>query len=147
MIGAAKQGRLPQIGAGRNRVDLTYVDNVVYALVLALEVPAAVGNTYTITNDEHPLLWDVIRQVLQLLGLCTQMRRVSLRAALAAARLMGLRAALTGKEPLLTPYSATILARTQTYDIGAARRDLGYRPLVSLDEGIERTLEALGSEA
>ncbi|HEY7358045.1 MAG TPA: hypothetical protein VH590_16310, partial [Ktedonobacterales bacterium] len=69
------------------------------------------------------------------------------RAALAAAWLMERRAALTGKEPLLTSYSATILARTQTYDISAARRDLGYCPLVSLDDGIERTLEALRAEA
>jgi nucleoside-diphosphate-sugar epimerase len=143
MITAAKQGRLPQIGAGRNQVDLTYVENVAHALVLALEAPAAAGKTYTITNDEHPLLWEVMRQVLERLGLSTHLRQVSLRAALAAAWLMERRAALTGKEPLLTSYSATILARTQTYDISAARRDIGYRPLVSLDEGIERTLEAL----
>ncbi len=146
LIAAAKQGRLPQIGAGRNRVDLTYVENVAHALALALEAPAAAGKTYTITNDEHPLLWEVIRQVLARLGLSTKMRQVSLRAVLAAAWLMERRAALTGKEPLLTRYSAAILARTQTYDISAARRDLGYRPLVSLDDGIERTLEALKAE-
>jgi nucleoside-diphosphate-sugar epimerase len=146
LIAAAKQGRLPQIGDGGNRVDLTYVDNVVQALLLALEAPAAAGRTYTITNDEHPLLWGVIRQVLDRLGLPTRLRQVSLSSALAAARLMEWRAALTGKEPLLTRYSAAILARTQTYDISAAQRDLGYRPLVSLNEGIEHTLEALRAE-
>ena len=35
LISAARQGRLPQIGAGRNLVDLTYVGNVVQALLLA----------------------------------------------------------------------------------------------------------------
>jgi len=39
-------------------------------------------------------------------------------------------------------YTVLILARTQTYDISAARRDLGYAPRVSLAEGIERTLAA-----
>ncbi|HYF66012.1 MAG TPA: NAD-dependent epimerase/dehydratase family protein [Herpetosiphonaceae bacterium] len=143
LVAAARRGRLPQIGAGRNLVDLTYVGNVVHALLLALEAPAAVGNTYAITNDEHPALWEVIRAVLGRLGIPSALRRVPLGAALAAARLMEWRAAVTGREPLLTRYSVAILARTQTYDIAAARRDLGYAPPIPLAAGIERTLEAM----
>jgi nucleoside-diphosphate-sugar epimerase len=145
LVAAAGQRRLPQIGDGANLVDLTYVENVVHALTLTLEAPAARGKTYTITNGEHARLWDVIRYVLRRLGLPGELRRVPLRAALAAAGLMELRAALTGKEPLLTRYSAAILGRTQTYDISAARRDLGYEPHVSLAEGIEHTLDYLQS--
>ena len=144
LIAAARQGRLPQIGAGRNLVDLTYVENVADALVLALDAEAATGKTYMITNDEHVLLWDVIRSVLRRLGIPANLRRVPLAAALVAAGLMECRAALTGREPLLTRYSAAILGRTQTYDISAARRDLGYTPRISVAAGIERTLAALG---
>ncbi len=143
LIDAARRERLPQIGDGRNLVDLTYVENVVHALHLALYAPAAVGNVYTITNDEHVALWEIIGRVLHRLGLPTRLRRVSLRVVLLAAALMEARAALTRQEPLLTRYSAAILARTQTYDIRAAKRDLGYVPLVSVEEGIERTLRAL----
>jgi nucleoside-diphosphate-sugar epimerase len=145
LIQAARQGRLPQIGAGRNLVDLTYIDNVVHALLLALDTPAALGNTYTITNDEHVLLWDVIRTVLHALGIPSQLRRLPLPVALAVAGLMEARARLTGREPLLTRYSVAILARTQTYDITAARRDLGYTPVVSVAEGVRRTLAALSA--
>jgi nucleoside-diphosphate-sugar epimerase len=147
LIAAARQKRLPQIGDGRNLVDLTYVENVVHALLLAGESRAAVGKTYTITNDEHVPLWDVIRTVLKRLNLSTQLRQVPLSVALAAAVLMEMRAALTGKEPLLTRYSAAILARTQTYNIGAARRDLLYAPRISIADGIERTLAALEEQA
>ena len=143
LIAAARQNRLPQIGDGNNLVDLTYVENVVQALMLALDAPAAIGNTYTITNDEHVPLWDIVRSVLSRLNLSTKLRRVPLSVALAAASLMELRAALTGQEPLLTRYTAAILARTQTYDISAAKRDLGYAPCVSIADGTERTLEAL----
>ncbi|HEY3229013.1 MAG TPA: NAD-dependent epimerase/dehydratase family protein [Roseiflexaceae bacterium] len=143
LIAAARQGRLPQIGDGRNLVDLTYVDNVAHALVLALDAAAASGKTYTITNDEHVPLWEVIRSVLRRLGIHADLRPVPLAALLAAASLMECRAALTGKEPLLTRYSAAVLGRTQTYDISAARRDLGYAPRVSVAAGIERTLQAL----
>jgi nucleoside-diphosphate-sugar epimerase len=143
LITAARQGRLPQIGNGHNLVDLTYVENVAHALVLALHARAAIGKTYFITNDEHVPLWEVIRIVLQRLGLASHLRQISLHTALTAAALMEWQAALTGKEPLLTRYSAAILARTQTYDISAARRDLGYAPLVSVTDGIEASLQAL----
>jgi nucleoside-diphosphate-sugar epimerase len=147
LIAAARRGRLPQIGDGHNLVDLTYVENVIQALVQALDAPAALGRTYTITNDEHAPLWNVIRTVLRHLGLATQLRTLPLAPALAAARLMEARAALLGGEPLLTRYSAAILARTQTYDISAARRDLGYRPRVTVAEGVARTLAALPAGA
>lgn len=142
LVAAARQGRLPQIGDGRNLVDLTYVENVVHALRLALNAPTAIGKTYTITNDEHVPLWETIHLVLRRLGLSTTLRVLPLSVVLTAARLMELRAALTGKEPLLTRYTATILARTQTYDISAARNDLGYRPQCTVTEGIECTLAA-----
>jgi nucleoside-diphosphate-sugar epimerase len=142
LVTAAKQGRLPQIGHGMNRVDLTYVENVVDAMLLAGEAPQAVGRTYTITNGESPRLWEVIRRVLGRLGCRTNLRSVPLSAAYAAAALMECRAAITHREPLLTRYSVLILARTQTYDISKARRDLGYAPRLSLAEGIERTVAA-----
>jgi len=147
LINAARQQRLPQIGDGRNLVDLTYVENIVYALLLAFDAKSAVGKTYTITNDEHVPLWKIIRDVLRQLDLPTNLRQIPLPVVLAAAAVMEMRASLTGKEPLLTRYSAAILARTQTYDITAARRDLGYTPCVSVADGIERTLKALQVKA
>ena len=50
-------------------------------------------------------------------------------------------------EPLLTRYTAAILAKTQTYTIDAVRRDLGYEPGVSVAEGVERTLAELQNRA
>ncbi len=143
VVQAARAGRLPQIGAGRNRVDLTYVDNVAHALCLALDAPAAADRTYHITNGEHPLLWDVIGGVLRAVGIQRPLRRRPVPLMLGVARMLELAAHITGREPLLTRYTVLILARTQTYDIGAARRDLGYAPLVPLSTAIERTIAAL----
>lgn len=145
LIAAAQAGRLPQVGDGQNLVDLTYVDNVVHALLLAMEAPKAAGNTYFITNDEHVPLWDVIKRVLRQLGLQTELRVVPLRLMLVVARLMEVQAQLTGREPLLTRYGAAILGRTQTYNIAAAKQDLQYAPQLTVAEGIERTLRTLKS--
>ncbi|MBW7881132.1 MAG: NAD-dependent epimerase/dehydratase family protein [Caldilineaceae bacterium] len=142
LLAAARQGRLRQFGHGRNLVDLTYVGNVVDALLLAMDAPNAPGHTYFITNGEHVPLWPTIRMLLDQLGL-PRPRPLALPLAMALARLMEIQAAISGREPLLTRYSVAILARTQTYDISAAQRDLGYQPRVSVVEGITRTLHQL----
>ncbi|MCW5848919.1 MAG: NAD-dependent epimerase/dehydratase family protein [Anaerolineae bacterium] len=143
LLDAARRGRLVIPGDGQNQLDLTYVDNVVHALALALEAPNAVGGVYTITNAEHPRLWDVIRHVLARLGLAPRLPHIPLPLALALAHTQEGLAALTGREPTLTRYTVLLLAQTQTYDITAARRDLGYQPVVPLADGVERTLAAL----
>ena len=142
LLAAAERKRLPQIGDGENRVDLTYVGNVVEGTLAALDSTQAIGRTYTLTNGKSPRLWDVIRHVLDAVGVSSDLRRVPLPVAYTAAALMEAQAALTHREPLLTRYSVLILARTQTYDIRAARQDLGYNPSVSISEGLERTLRA-----
>lgn len=140
LIEVARRKRLPQIGDGRNLVDLTYAENVVQALILALSSRSANGNTYTITNGEHVPLWPTVRMVLRRAGLPDDLRPMPLPVALLAARLMEAASTFTRKEPLLTTYTVGILARTQTYDISAARRDLGYSPAIPVAEGVERTL-------
>lgn len=146
LVAAARHRRLRQIGDGENLVDLTHVDNVVHAILLVLTAPAAVGRTYTITNDEHPRLWDVIERVVSRAGGELPRPHVPLPVALMAASLMEAAATITGREPTLTRYSVLILARTQTYDISAARRDLGYEPIVTLEDGIQQTLDAMDPE-
>lgn len=142
LIDRARDHRLPQIGDGNNLVDLTYVDNVVHALLLAADASAAVGNTYFISNNEHMPLWLTIRFVLHRLKLSVNLRTISTPTAMVLAWLLEQRAKYTGKEPLLTRYTVGILTRTQTYDIRAAQRDLAYQPLCSVAKGLERTLNA-----
>lgn len=143
LLQAARAGKLPQIGTGDNLVDLTHVENVVHALLLALDAPRAVGKTYLITGGEHIRLWDLIRMILKRFGIPDRLRVLPYRLVYALAMMMEWRAKIFGGEPTLTRYTAAILARTQTYDISAARRDLGYEPVTSVAEGVEQTLASL----
>ena len=42
------------------------------------------------------------------------------------------------QEPPMTRFLAEQLSTAHWFDISAARRDLGYAPLVSMEEGLER---------
>jgi nucleoside-diphosphate-sugar epimerase len=47
-------------------------------------------------------------------------------------------------EPPMTRFVASQLSTSHWYDISAARRDLGYEPRVSVDEGLQRLAESFG---
>ncbi len=146
LLRAARQGSLPQIGDGKNAVDITHVDDVVQAVLCALTSERAVGETFMITGAEHVLLWPMIRALLDGVGLPAPRRTIPLRAAVLAAGAMEAIAAITRREPTLTRYSALILGLTQTYDISKARTMLGYAPRVSHADGLARTIDALRRE-
>jgi nucleoside-diphosphate-sugar epimerase len=140
LVAAARSGHLRQIGDGANLVDVTYVGNVVDALRLAANAPKAPGHTYIITNGEHIPLWPLLRRVLAAAGCDPHLRSAPWPIAYGVATLMEWKARCTHVEPPLTRYSVTLLGKTQTYSIAAARRDLGYAPLISVDDAIEITL-------
>jgi nucleoside-diphosphate-sugar epimerase len=138
------RGRLPVLGSGRNFGDLSYVDNVVDALLLCAGAPqAALGRTFHITNGEPVRLWEAIEQLCDALGYARPRGRLPLPAALILAALLEWTHAALRRpgEPLLTRYAVRLLALDATLDIRAARRDLGYAPRVSLAEGLRRTAE------
>jgi nucleoside-diphosphate-sugar epimerase len=138
----AREGQLRIIGDGKNVQDLTYVDNVVDALLLARGAPAAAGKTYFVTNDEAVPLWDFLKQCLVDLGLRPPRRHVPLKVAYGFASALEALHRLVPRlgEPKLTRYTVALLGRGQTFDITAAKRDLGYRPRVNMGEALARTV-------
>jgi nucleoside-diphosphate-sugar epimerase len=143
----ARAGRLRRIGDGRNLVDTTYIDNAAEAHLLAAAAlranPALSGRVYFISQGEPIPAWDMIDAILKAAGRGPVRGHVSHQ----LARTMGavfekaytwLR--LPG-EPPMTRFVADALAKAHWFDIGAARRDLNYRPRVSIAEGLRR-LEA-----
>lgn len=139
LIRANEKGMVPIIGTVDPLIDLTYVDNVVDALVVALGAEAAVGKTYNLSNGEPVRLWATLGTLFGQLGMPLNARKMSFRGAMAAATAMELGAMVTGgREPVLTRYTVGVLSRSMTLDISAAREDLGYAPRVDMAEGMAR---------
>lgn len=169
VLALARTGRLKIIGSGRNKVDMTHISNVVDAHLLAegalltgstapFHAPARPGasragmpmngpggRAYFITNSEPVVLWDWINQLLRGVGIPEITKHVPLPVAYAAGGLMeGLWRVLPLKgEPPMTRFVAKEMATDHWFDISAARRDLGYHPLVTMAEGTAGLIEHL----
>jgi len=144
LIRQMARGRLRIVGDGRNQADLTYVDNVVDALLLCAEAPEALlGRTFHITNGEPLRLWGAIDKLCLALGYRLPAGRLPLPAALALAAVLEQAHDWLRRpgDPALTRYAVRMLALDATLDIRAARRELGYVPRVSTGVGMERLAE------
>jgi nucleoside-diphosphate-sugar epimerase len=151
IVERAKAGKLRLVGDGSNRVDSTFIDNAAAAHVLALDrlagaaaAPPA-GKAYFISNGEPMAMAQLINGILDAAGLPPVTKRVSPRVAYAAGAVLEATHKLFGvaREPRMTRFVARQLATEHWFDLSAARRDLGYEPAVSIDEGLRRLAEAL----
>ncbi|MBI5822497.1 MAG: NAD-dependent epimerase/dehydratase family protein [Chloroflexi bacterium] len=144
LIPRLQSGRLPILGGGENIVDLTYIENVVDALLLCAESPAStLGKKYNISNGEPVKIWKLIERICDELNLPHPKRKISYKTANIAATMLEALYTLipTHPEPPLTRISVSMMANSATLDISAAKNELGYQPRVSVEEGVERFLK------
>ena len=148
LIERAKAGRLKRIGRESKLVDTVYVDNAAAAHLLAADRLApgspVAGRAYFISQGEPEPLWDFVNRVLAAAGLPPVTRSVPASVAYAAgAVLEGVyRALRLSGEPPMTRFVARQLSTAHWFDLTAARRDLGYSPAVSTEEGLKRLAQS-----
>ena len=144
LIPRLKSGRLPIPGDGENVVDLTYIENVVDALLLCAESPAStLGKKYNISNGEPVKLWKLVERICKELDIKFPTRKISYHTANSLAILLETIYGLlpTRPEPPLTRVSVSMIAHSTSLDISAAKNELGYQPKISIDEGFDKFMQ------
>ncbi len=148
----ARAKRLKRVGNGKNMVDTIYIDNAAHAHVLAgdklKENPSLSGNVYFISQDEPILLWKIVDEFLIAAGLPPVKNSVSASTAIKIGIIVEslFKFFKIKKEPPITEFMAKELATSHWFDISRAKKDLGYHPEVSIEQGIERLNEWLDSQ-
>ena len=144
ILARARAGRLRRIGTESKRIDSVYIDNAADAHLLAADrlAPGSPigGKAYFIAQGEPVPLWDLVERILHAAGLGPVTRSISPRSAYALGWLLETMYAVfrPHDEPPMTRFVARELTTAHWFDITAARRDLGYEPKVSLEEGLRR---------
>jgi UDP-glucose 4-epimerase len=113
-IQAMLRGESPTIyGDGQQSRDFTYIDNVVHGNLLAADAPQASGQVINLASGGRITLLSLVDKLNALLS--------------------------TNLRPCFAPPRVGDILHSQA-SIEKAGRLLGYEPLVSFDEGLERTL-------
>jgi 2-alkyl-3-oxoalkanoate reductase len=159
ILDRARSGRLRFVGDGSAIIDTTYVDDAARAHLDAADrlAPDAdcAGRPYFITSGDPRPVRDLVNGIVAAGGLEPVHGTVPLPVAVAAGaavetvwrvleRVPGLGDV---GDPPMTRFLARQLATAHWFDIGAARRDLGYVPQVPLDDGFVRLAASLRTTA
>lgn len=144
IIARGRSGALHRIGHKPCLVDTVYIDNAAKAHILAEEHlstdSAVAGQTYFISNNEPIPLWDMIDQILATADIDAVKKTISPQVAYAAGWLLEKIYSvfrLKG-EPRMTRFVARELSTAHWFDLSAAQRDFGYKPEITIAEGLRR---------
>ncbi len=153
IIAKGRAGQIRRIGQRDNLVDSIYIDNAADAHLLAAEKLApgspVAGKTYFISQDEPISVWDLINRILAAGGVGPVTKTISPGLAYFAGCVCEVvyNAFDFKSEPRMTRFVAKELSTAHWFDISAAKRDFGYRPGVTIDEGLKRLAKHLTSQA
>lgn len=137
-----QKGLVSKIGFGKKQVSLVYIDDLIRGLFLAATKENAVRQTYFFTS--HRMLeWEEIgKETASILGKKTIKLSVPHFAVYIVAGIAEIFSVFQQKAPTLNLEKAKEMTKEAwTCSDEKARKELGYKPLVDLNEGFKVTLD------
>jgi nucleoside-diphosphate-sugar epimerase len=141
LVAAVMAGKFAWIGGGRHLTATTHVDNAVEGLMLAAS-RGAPGGVYFVSDGEPVLFRDFVTKLLGTQGVVAPDRNVPLAPAKRGAAMgEALWRALPLKgSPPLTRMAVWVSSLETTIDISRARRELGYEPIRTREQGLDELI-------
>jgi nucleoside-diphosphate-sugar epimerase len=137
IIEMVRSGRFRWVGGGRQLTATTHIDNTVEGLWLAA-TKAPPGGVYFVTDGEPVVFRDFLTSMLGTQGVTIPDKSVppgvANVAAASAERIW--RLLKRPGSPPLTRFAVWVSSQRCTIDISRAGRELGYRPVISREEGL-----------
>jgi len=150
VIERAKAGKLKLVGKQDKLVDTIYIDNAVYAhLLAAVELnktdSLCAGKAYFLSNDQPVLMATMLNKILSVADLPEVTARVPSSLAYFVGTLLEWWYLRTGNnnEPIMTRFVAKQLSTSHYFNISAAKQDFNYQALVTIDQGMAQLRDYL----
>ena len=138
-------GHSVMFGDGKIRYHFIHGEDLSQAFVLAAERPEAVGQSYLIGDETPPTLNEIFRIIGDELGKPAPRYRlpyapIYLAAAICEFGFLPLRP--LGLSPPLYRRRVNWFRSERWFDIGKAKRELGYRPAVAIEHGLREMVSS-----
>lgn len=134
-------GTFPIFGSGRTYYHPLYIDNLVEAFLLAMEPGRGHGGAYLIADDQYVEIETLVKKVAEAMGVSVRTPHYPILPLIAAGHVCDVLCRPLGIKPPIFPRRVDWFRQNRAFRIDKARRDLGYRPRVGLEEGLRRTAE------
>jgi nucleoside-diphosphate-sugar epimerase len=143
LVEKAQKNRLKIVGDGKNLVDVIHVKNAAYAHILAFEKLSAnsliAGKAFFIGQEKPVNLWDFINKILKVKKIKPVSGKINFRLAYILGTIFELIYSTLNifkTDPPMTRFVSMQLAHSHYFSQKRARKDLGYFPIISIEEGL-----------
>jgi dihydroflavonol-4-reductase len=134
-------GRFRVLGSGEVFYHLTYIDDLVEGFRLCGETPAAAGRTYLLAGPRYTTLNELVR----LIAIELHVEPPAFHLPVWPFWLAGFACEVVcvplGIEPPIYRRRVDFFTKSRAFDTTRARTELGFHPVVDLQEGIRRTAQ------
>lgn len=136
-----KHGKFVMIGNGRNYYHLGYIDNLVDAFILAMTKKEALGRAFLIGHDGYMTVNEMIGMIADAVGTKKPKIKVPFGIVWIAAVLCEFICKIIKVEPPLFRRRLDFFSMSRAFSIERAKRELGFVPKISVEEGLKRTAQ------
>ena len=133
------KGTFPMFGDGTTLYHPLYIDNLVDASILAMESERGNGEAYLIADEEYVGIERLVRSVAEALDVDLKVPHFPVLPVVAVGHIVEKACKPFGIAPPIFPRRVDWYRQNRAFDIGKAKRELGYAPRVGLAEGLRRT--------
>lgn len=139
---AIGRGMMPMIGRYDKQVSLVHARDLAAGIVLAGESNQANGRAYFISSDEVYSMRELAARIAEMMGRRARAVAIPRPVAFGVALFAEGLAALTRKPPVINRDKVRDLSeRCWGCSIDRAKRELGYNPQISIEEGLRETID------
>ena len=143
LIESLSAGKFKYLGTGEQLLNNIYISNLVDAVFLAISRDDVLGEAFNLTDARLVSRREFMSSIARGADLPEPSKSVPLGVAKVLARLMESTWKMLGKQeaPLLSAARIKFLGLNLDFDIGKARRELGYEPVVDFSDGMAETMQ------
>lgn len=132
-------GTFPMFGSGRTLYHPLYIDNLTEAFLLCMKPGVGNGRSYLIADDKYYSIEEIVRAVARALDVDIRIPHYPVTPLVIIGHVAEKLCRPFGITPPIFPRRVDWYRQNRAFDISRAQRDLGYAPLIQLDEGLRRT--------
>jgi len=137
---AIRDGKFFFIGSGKTYLHPTYIDSVVQSYILSLADSNESG-VYLITGERAVSVRELAGIIANKFDVPPPKLSIPFWFALLGARVLEFLSSIFGIKPPLSVSGVKFFCEDRSFDSALARKKLGFKPLVTLEEGIGKTID------
>lgn len=133
------KGVFPMFGSGKTLYHPLYIDHLIDAHVLAQEPGRGDGEAYLIADEQYVEIETLVKKTAEALGVTVKIPHLPIWPVIIVGHICEKVCTPLKITPPIFPRRVDWYRQNRAFSIDKAKRDLGYHPQISLDEGLRRT--------